>query len=186
MIRPSSSCGNERARTTVRHSASCSICTVTASTGARSGSSARSTTPRTSRPPRSSSCGANGTPSDLQMGPCFHGFWSQPSICHATCTAQHRDTDSSSGLLPAALQSRGRTRRGSRPEAVWHPHSANSLPSMPPCSSSRCWRVFPSPRQPMLGVKPSTARVRLHRARARLRVDLHDLNPTPLRTEGIS
>ena len=37
-----------------------------------------------------------------------------------------------------------------------------------------------------LGVKPSTARVRLHRARARLRVDLHDLNPTPLRTEGIS
>lgn len=38
----------------------------------------------------------------------------------------------------------------------------------------------------VVGLKPSTARVRLHRARARLRVDLHDLNPAPLRTEGIS
>lgn len=37
-----------------------------------------------------------------------------------------------------------------------------------------------------VGVKPSTARVRLHRARARLRVDLHDLNPAPLPTEGTS
>ena len=30
-----------------------------------------------------------------------------------------------------------------------------------------------------LGMKPSTARVRLHRARARLRDELHDLNPNP-------
>lgn len=29
-----------------------------------------------------------------------------------------------------------------------------------------------------VGLKPSTARMRLHRARARLRIDLHDLNPT--------
>lgn len=29
-----------------------------------------------------------------------------------------------------------------------------------------------------VGLKPSTARMRLHRARARLRTDLHDLNPT--------
>ncbi|KRC61551.1 hypothetical protein ASE14_11940 [Agromyces sp. Root81] len=29
-----------------------------------------------------------------------------------------------------------------------------------------------------VGLKPSTARMRLHRARQRLRVDLHDLNPT--------
>ena len=38
----------------------------------------------------------------------------------------------------------------------------------------------------VVGLKPSTARVRLHRARARLRIDLHDLNPAPLPTEGIS
>lgn len=30
-----------------------------------------------------------------------------------------------------------------------------------------------------LGLKPATARVRLHRAKARLRTDLHDLHPTP-------
>lgn len=35
-------------------------------------------------------------------------------------------------------------------------------------------------------VKPSTARVRLHRARARLRADLHDLDPTAVTAEGIS
>lgn len=29
-----------------------------------------------------------------------------------------------------------------------------------------------------VGLKPSTARMRLHRARLRLRIDLHDLNPT--------
>lgn len=38
----------------------------------------------------------------------------------------------------------------------------------------------------VFGLKPSTARVRLHRARARLRADLHDLDPAPLPTEGIS
>jgi RNA polymerase sigma factor (sigma-70 family) len=38
----------------------------------------------------------------------------------------------------------------------------------------------------VVSLKPSTARVRLHRARARLRTDLHDLNPTPVPTEGIS
>ncbi|WP_081815290.1 RNA polymerase sigma factor [Leifsonia aquatica] len=38
----------------------------------------------------------------------------------------------------------------------------------------------------VVGLKPPTARVRLHRARARLRVDLHDLDPAPLPTEGIS
>jgi RNA polymerase sigma-70 factor (ECF subfamily) len=37
-----------------------------------------------------------------------------------------------------------------------------------------------------VGVKPGTARVRLHRARARLRTDLHDLNPALLPTEGMS
>lgn len=35
-----------------------------------------------------------------------------------------------------------------------------------------------------VGVKPGAARVRLHRARARLRADLHDLNPTSLPAEG--
>jgi RNA polymerase sigma factor (sigma-70 family) len=35
-----------------------------------------------------------------------------------------------------------------------------------------------------LGLKPATARVRLHRARARLRLDLHDLNPFPRNAEG--
>jgi RNA polymerase sigma factor (sigma-70 family) len=35
-----------------------------------------------------------------------------------------------------------------------------------------------------VGLKPATARVRLHRARARLRSDLHDLHPTPLPAEG--
>lgn len=37
-----------------------------------------------------------------------------------------------------------------------------------------------------VGLKPSTARVRLHRARARLRVDLHDLNPIPNPAKGTS
>jgi RNA polymerase sigma factor (sigma-70 family) len=37
-----------------------------------------------------------------------------------------------------------------------------------------------------VGLKPATARVRLHRARARLRVELHDLNPTPGTAEGTS
>jgi len=37
-----------------------------------------------------------------------------------------------------------------------------------------------------LGVKPATARVRLHRIRRRLRDDLHDLDPTPRTSpEGI-
>lgn len=36
----------------------------------------------------------------------------------------------------------------------------------------------------VVGLKPATARVRLHRARARLRADLHDLDPTPLPAEG--
>ena len=35
-----------------------------------------------------------------------------------------------------------------------------------------------------LGLRPATARVRLHRARARLRLDLHDLNPFPRNAEG--
>jgi len=35
-----------------------------------------------------------------------------------------------------------------------------------------------------LGLKPSTARVRLHRARVRLRGELHDLNPTARPAEG--
>jgi len=35
-----------------------------------------------------------------------------------------------------------------------------------------------------VGLKPSTARVRLHRARARLREDLQDLHPTGSATEG--
>lgn len=35
-----------------------------------------------------------------------------------------------------------------------------------------------------VGLKPATARVRLHRARARLRVDLHDLNPIPNPAKG--
>lgn len=35
-----------------------------------------------------------------------------------------------------------------------------------------------------VGLKPSTARVRLHRARARLRVDLHDLSPIPNPAKG--
>lgn len=38
----------------------------------------------------------------------------------------------------------------------------------------------------VVGLKPATARVRLHRARARLRVDLHDLDPASLPAEGIS
>jgi RNA polymerase sigma-70 factor (ECF subfamily) len=38
----------------------------------------------------------------------------------------------------------------------------------------------------VVSLKPSTARVRLHRARARLRADLHDLDPTPIPTEGMS
>lgn len=38
----------------------------------------------------------------------------------------------------------------------------------------------------VVGLNPSTARVRLHRARARLRIDLHDLHPVSLPTEGIS
>jgi RNA polymerase sigma factor (sigma-70 family) len=38
----------------------------------------------------------------------------------------------------------------------------------------------------VFGLKPATARVRLHRARARLRADLHDLDPALLLTEGIS
>jgi len=37
-----------------------------------------------------------------------------------------------------------------------------------------------------LGLKPSTARVRLHRARVRLRGELHDLNPTARPAEGTS
>lgn len=35
-----------------------------------------------------------------------------------------------------------------------------------------------------VGLKPATARVRLHRARVRLRGDLHDLNPTARPAEG--
>lgn len=35
-----------------------------------------------------------------------------------------------------------------------------------------------------VGLKPATARVRLHRARARLRIDLNDLNPIPIPAEG--
>jgi RNA polymerase sigma factor (sigma-70 family) len=35
-----------------------------------------------------------------------------------------------------------------------------------------------------LGLQPSTARVRLHRARVRLRGELHDLNPTTRPAEG--
>jgi len=38
----------------------------------------------------------------------------------------------------------------------------------------------------VVSLKPATARVRLHRARARLRADLHDLDPTPMPVEGIS
>ncbi|WP_239451955.1 RNA polymerase sigma factor [Frondihabitans sp. PAMC 28766] len=38
----------------------------------------------------------------------------------------------------------------------------------------------------VVGLKPSTARVRLHRARARLRLDLHDLDPAPFQIEGNS
>jgi RNA polymerase sigma factor (sigma-70 family) len=37
-----------------------------------------------------------------------------------------------------------------------------------------------------LGLKPATARVRLHRARARLRLDLYDLDPFPRNAEGTS
>ena len=37
-----------------------------------------------------------------------------------------------------------------------------------------------------VGLKPATARVRLHRVRQRLRADLHDLDPRPLPAEGIS
>jgi RNA polymerase sigma-70 factor (ECF subfamily) len=37
-----------------------------------------------------------------------------------------------------------------------------------------------------VGLKPATARVRLHRARVRLRGDLHDLNPTTRPAEGTS
>lgn len=36
-----------------------------------------------------------------------------------------------------------------------------------------------------VGLKPGTARVRLHRARARLREDLQDLDPRPVAAEGI-
>jgi RNA polymerase sigma-70 factor (ECF subfamily) len=35
-----------------------------------------------------------------------------------------------------------------------------------------------------VGMKPATARVRLHRARSRLRADLHDLDPNSLTAEG--
>jgi RNA polymerase sigma-70 factor (ECF subfamily) len=35
-----------------------------------------------------------------------------------------------------------------------------------------------------LGIKPATARVRLHRIRVRMRTELHDLRPTPLPSEG--
>ena len=38
----------------------------------------------------------------------------------------------------------------------------------------------------VVGLKPATARVRLYRARARLRVDLHDLDPVPLPIEGVN
>ncbi|HEY0249268.1 MAG TPA: sigma-70 family RNA polymerase sigma factor [Gryllotalpicola sp.] len=37
-----------------------------------------------------------------------------------------------------------------------------------------------------VGVKPATARVRLHRARQRLRIDLHDLNPSSRPAEGMN
>ncbi|WP_344792222.1 RNA polymerase sigma factor [Gryllotalpicola daejeonensis] len=37
-----------------------------------------------------------------------------------------------------------------------------------------------------VGIKPVTARVRLHRARARLRENLHDLDPRPRPAEGMS
>jgi RNA polymerase sigma-70 factor (ECF subfamily) len=37
-----------------------------------------------------------------------------------------------------------------------------------------------------VGIKPATARVRLHRARVRLRPDLDDLNPFPRHAEGIN
>ena len=37
-----------------------------------------------------------------------------------------------------------------------------------------------------LGLKPTTARVRLHRARARLRSELHDLRPATFPSEGTS
>lgn len=37
-----------------------------------------------------------------------------------------------------------------------------------------------------VGLKPATARVRLHRARERLRTKLHDLDPRPLPAEGVS
>lgn len=37
-----------------------------------------------------------------------------------------------------------------------------------------------------VGLKPAAARVRLHRARARLRENLHDLDPRPRPAEGVS